>query len=84
MFMESVGSFAAKTHLAQLLERVAQGEEFMITRHGKPVARLVPAFPAKPKPDLRQVIEELKAFSKGNTLSEGVTIRDLIDEGRRF
>jgi prevent-host-death family protein len=82
--MESVGSFEAKTHLPQLLERVAQGEEFTITRHGKPVARLVPAAPAKPKTDVRQVVEELKAFSKGNTLGEGVTIRDLIEDGRRF
>jgi prevent-host-death family protein len=84
MFMESVGSFEAKTHLPQLLERVAQGEEFTITKHGKPVARLVPVTDAIPKPDLRQVIEELKAFSKGNTLGEGNTIRELIDEGRRF
>ncbi|MGC8644203.1 MAG: type II toxin-antitoxin system Phd/YefM family antitoxin, partial [Isosphaeraceae bacterium] len=49
--MESVGSFEAKTHLPQLLERVAQGEEFTITKHGKPVARLAPAVPAKPKAD---------------------------------
>ncbi|MGZ5950386.1 MAG: type II toxin-antitoxin system Phd/YefM family antitoxin, partial [Isosphaeraceae bacterium] len=55
--MESVGSFEAKTHLPQLLERVAQGEEFTITKHGKPVARLVPAITATPKPDVRQVIE---------------------------
>ena len=41
--MESVGSFEAKTHLPQLLERVAKGEEFTITKHGKPVAKLVPA-----------------------------------------
>jgi prevent-host-death family protein len=82
--MESIDSFEAKTQLPQLLERVAQGEEFTITRHGKPVARLVPAAPAKPRPAVRQVIEELKAFSKGNTLGEGVTIRDLIEEGRRF
>ncbi len=82
--METVGSFEAKTHLSQLPERVAQGEEFTITQHGKPVARLVPAGPAKPGPDVRQVIEELKAFSKGNTLGEGVTIRDLIEDGRRF
>ena len=40
--MENVGSFDAKTHLPQLLERVAKGEEFTITKHGKPVARLVP------------------------------------------
>jgi hypothetical protein len=33
---------------------------------------------------VRQVIEELKAFSKGNTLGEGITIRDLIEDGRRF
>jgi prevent-host-death family protein len=82
--MESVGSFEAKTHLPQLLERVAQGEEFTITKHGKPVTRLVPAVAIKPRPDVRQAIEELKAFSKGNTLGEGTTIRDLIDDGRRF
>jgi prevent-host-death family protein len=84
MFMESVGSFEAKTHLPQLLERVARGEEFTITKHGKPVARLVPVTTATPKPDVRQVIEELKAFSKGNTLGEGLSVRDLIEEGRRF
>jgi prevent-host-death family protein len=82
MLMESVSLFEAKTHLHQLLDRVAQGEEIAITKHGKPVARLVPA--VLPKADVRQVIEELKAFSKGNTLGEGVTIRDLIEEGRRF
>jgi prevent-host-death family protein len=82
--MESVGSFEAKTHLPQLLERVAQGEEITITKHGKPVARLVPAVAIKPKPDVRQAIEELKAFSKGNALGEGNTIRDLIEDGRRF
>ena len=82
--MESVGSFEAKTHLPQLLERVARGEEFTITKHGKPVARLVPATATKPKPDVRQVIEELKAFSKGNTLGGDITIRDLIEDGRRF
>ena len=46
--MENVGSFEAKTHLPQLLERTAKGEEFTITKHGKPVARLVPPRSAKP------------------------------------
>jgi prevent-host-death family protein len=82
--MENVGSFDAKTHLPQLLERVAKGEEFTITKHGKPVARLVPVADAKPRPDVRQVIEELKAFSKANTLGKDITIRDLIEDGRRF
>ena len=40
--MESIGASEAKTHLAQLLDRVARGESLTITRHGKPVARLVP------------------------------------------
>ena len=82
--MESVGSFEAKTHLPQLLERVAKGEEFTITRHGKPVARLIPAAGTKPRPDVRQILEDLKAFSKGNTLGDGLTIRELIEDGRRF
>jgi prevent-host-death family protein len=82
--MEFVGSFEARTHLPQLLERVANGEEFTITKRGKPVARLVPAVAAKPKPDVREVIEELKAFSKCNTLGEGISVRDLIEDGRRF
>lgn len=82
--MQTVGSFEAKTHLGQLLERVTKGEEFTITKHGKPVARLVPAAPNQPVPDVRQVIDELKAFSKGNKLGKGLTIRKLIEEGRRF
>ncbi len=40
--METIGAFEAKTHLPQLLERVARGESLTITKHGKPVARLVP------------------------------------------
>ena len=48
--MKLVGSFEAKTHPPQLLERVAQGEEFTITKHGKPVARLVPVVPPRRSP----------------------------------
>ena len=82
--METVGSFEAKTHLPQLLERVAKGEEFTITKHGKPVARLVPAVATKLKPDVGRIIKELKEFSKGNTLGNDLTIREMIEEGRRF
>ena len=41
--MITVGAFEAKTHLSSLLDRVAEGEEVVITKHGKPVARLVSA-----------------------------------------
>ncbi len=40
--MQTVGAYEAKTHLPRLLDRVAQGESLTITRHGRPVARLVP------------------------------------------
>jgi prevent-host-death family protein len=44
--MDTVGTFEAKTHLTRLLDRVAAGEQVTITRHGTPVARLVPVKPA--------------------------------------
>ena len=81
--METVGSFEAKTHLPQLLERVANGEEFTITKHGKPVARLVPTQVAKPRPDVRAAVEAMKQFRKGQSLG-GLSIREMIEEGRRF
>ena len=40
--MKQIGAYEAKTHLPRLLDRVARGESLTITRHGKPVARLVP------------------------------------------
>lgn len=81
--MEIVGSFEAKTHLPQLLERAAKGEEFTITKHGKPVARLVPPRPAKVAPDAKAAVEAMKAFRKGRSLGE-LSIREMIEDGRRF
>jgi len=81
--MESVGAYEAKTHLPQLLDRVARGEEICITRNGRPVARLVPE-PVSPPPDIQAAINEIKEFRKGRTLGGVATIRELIEEGRRF
>jgi prevent-host-death family protein len=81
--METVGSFEAKTHLPQLLDRAAKGEEFTITKHGKPVARLVPPPATQSTPDVRDAVEAMKRFRKGRTLG-GLSIRDMIEEGRRF
>jgi prevent-host-death family protein len=80
--MMTIGSYEAKTHLAALLDRVAKGEEVTITRHGVPVARLVPVERAASKRTVRETIEELKQFRKGNRLGE-LSLRDLIREGRR-
>jgi prevent-host-death family protein len=80
--MESVGAYEAKTHLPQLLDRVARGEEIQITRNGRPVARLVPE-PADEITDIRSVIAEIREFRKGRKLGDDITIRELIEEGRR-
>ena len=79
--MEKIGSFQAKTHLSALLDRVAKGERVAITRHGVPVAMLVPVDPTGRR-DRNEVVRELEQFGKGRTL-KGLTIRKLIEEGRR-
>jgi len=80
--MSSVGSFQAKTHLAELLDRVAKGETIEITRRGIPVAKLVPARAAD-HDSLKRIAREIRELRKGNRL-RGLRIRDLIDEGRRL
>jgi prevent-host-death family protein len=77
----TIGAFEAKTHFASLLERAAKGEEIVITRHGTPVAKLVP-LSADNRERRREAIRRLKEFSKGQTLGD-LTIRELRDEGRR-
>jgi prevent-host-death family protein len=83
--MKSVGSFEAKTHLSQLLERVARGEKILITKHGRPAAMLVPP-EVEQIPDVREVIRRMKEFRrrKGPTLGPDLTIRDLMEVGRRY
>jgi len=78
--MEAVGAYEAKTHLPRLLEDVAAGRTVVITKHGVPVARLVPARPQAPEP--REVIDALRKARRGVRLGE-LSLRDLIDEGRR-
>lgn len=75
-----VGVYQAKTHLPDLLARVAHGEQITITRHGRAVARLVPAEPAAQR-DVPGVISELKALARGRRTD--MSFREMIDEGRR-
>jgi len=48
MGTQSIGLFEAKTHLSELVARAEQGEEVIITRHNKPVARIVPMAEVSP------------------------------------
>ena len=79
--MREVGAFEAKNRLGALLDRVEQGEEIVITRRGKPVAKLVPAGPDFDREKARRAVVGLIEASRGVTLG-GLTIRGLINEGR--
>lgn len=78
--MRSVGAYEAKTHLAELLEDVQRGETIEITKRGVPVAVLSPI--VRDGSDRRAVLNELLAFRRDHPLG-AVTIRELIDDGRR-
>lgn len=78
--MESVGAYEAKTHLPRLLDAVAAGKSVMITKHGVPVAKLVPAY--RQRPQASEVIVSLREARRGVTLG-GLSLADLISEGRR-
>lgn len=79
--MRTVGAFEAKTQLSNLLDVVERGEEVLITRHGKPIARLVPAGIVDHE-RITQAIEKLKAIRAGSALG-GLSWKELRDEGRR-
>jgi prevent-host-death family protein len=78
----TVGAYQAKTHFSELLEKVEAGQEITITRHGTPVAMLVPVKKKYTPQQRRAAIERIKNLSKGLSLG-GLKISDLINEGRR-
>jgi prevent-host-death family protein len=78
--MITVGAFEAKTHLSTLLDRVAAGEEVVITKHGRPVARLIGAQNID-RVRVNDAFEKLKALREGTTLG-GLSWKELRDEGR--
>ena len=80
--MNEIGAFEAKTHLPRLLEEVRQGASFVITRHGNPVAELIPVRKTDPE-RVRDAIAGLKRFQESHTLN-GLSIREMIEEGRRY
>ena len=81
--MITVGSYEAKTRLAALLARVEKGERITITRHGVAVAMLVPV-ETRRQWVRGKIIAVIKEFGRGRELPPGVTVRRLIDEGRRL
>ena len=80
--MQVADVFDAETRLTALLDEVERGGEVLITRRGKPIARLVPAQAGFDRAKARRAADELREASKGLTLG-GLSLKELINEGRR-
>lgn len=78
--MKIIGAYDAKSHLSDILKRVAEGEVYVVTRHGHPVAKIIPAGDSVYEAPA-EVIEKLRAFRRGRKL-DGLELKDLIEEGR--
>ena len=84
--MTKVTAFEAKTRFGELLERVSNGEEVVITRHDKPVARLVPEGVQR-SDDVRRAVAGLQALQsrirrRSKARLTDREVRAAIDEGR--
>lgn len=81
--MALVGAFEAKTHLADLLDRVSQGEKITITRHGVPAAMLVPIEETRTRMTHKEIVEGMRKLRK--RIKPGkMSVRQMVEEGRRF
>jgi prevent-host-death family protein len=79
--MKKIGAFEAKNRLSELLEAAEHGEEIMITKHGRPVAKLTPVDNFD-RAKAREAADWLLEFRKKHPL-RGLKIKDLINEGRK-
>jgi len=79
--MKTIGAFQAKTHFSSLLEEAERGEIIVVTKKGRPVAQIGPIRPktAEIKPS-----DAMKALLSMKASLGGLSIRRLIEEGRRF
>ncbi|HMS84590.1 MAG TPA: type II toxin-antitoxin system prevent-host-death family antitoxin [Nitrospira sp.] len=80
--MKTIGAFEAKTHLSALLERVSKGETITITRHGVPAARLVPIEEPAKRMIHATLVERMRDL-RGRVKSDTITVKEMIEEGRR-
>jgi prevent-host-death family protein len=81
--METIGAFEAKTHLSQLLDRVAQGETIAITRHGVPAALLVPVRSAAHRLSHAEIVEGMRKLRR-RVKPGKMTVREMVEQGRRY
>ena len=83
MVQQQIGTFEAKTHFSQIIEKVERGADFVITRRGKPVAKIIP-FKQEPEMTWDEALEGLKELRKRYRGKPGsFNIREAIEDGRK-
>ena len=80
--MTSVPLTYAKAHFSELAAKAAQGEEILVTRHDKPLVKLVPAGRIT-HDGLQALFAEMDAIRENTRLGSDLSIAELRDEGRR-
>jgi prevent-host-death family protein len=80
--MKTIGAFEAKNRLSELLDAAENGEEIMITKHGRPVAKLVPV-ELFDRAKAREAAEWLIRTRKQRSLG-GLSITEMIKKGRKY
>ena len=80
---QHIGAFEAKTHFSKIIDKAERGEDFVITKRGKPVAKIVP-FEQKTEMAWEEALEGFKELRKRYRGKPGdFNVREAIEEGRR-
>ena len=78
--MRKIGAYELKAHLSEVLDDVEHGQTVVVTRHGRPIARISPDAADK-REQVNQAVKSLLNFPR-TRLPKGITIRKLVEEGR--
>lgn len=82
--MKHFGAFQAKTHFSEILSEVIKGKRFVVTKHGKNVAMIIPFAPIEDERDpIDEAISTIKKLRKGIVLGSKLSIKKMKALGRR-
>jgi len=83
--MKQYGAFYAKTHFSELLAAVTTGKKFLIGKHGKAVAMLIPyesGLAEEEQDAISEAVKDIKNLRSGTKLGKGLSIKQMKSHGR--
>jgi len=84
MLNQQIGAFEAKTHFSQIIDRVEKGADYIVTRRGKPVAKIIPIEQKQEMP-WEEILAKFKELRKNYRGVPGsFNIREAIEDGRKY